>query len=199
MVAFDQTKVLLTGATGRVGGILRAHWGPDRYQLRLADVRPLGATTILASGEPESREMNRTPLQDHEEFVHCDCASYDQMLDACKGMDVVVHLAADPNPGSDWETSLLPRNVVGCYNAFHAAHEAGCYRIVFASSVNAVNGYAAEDWHGATGVGVDVPVWPVNTYGAAKCFGEVRGQETCPCYSWMRAHYTTHLAVCVTH
>ena len=33
---------------------------------------------------------------------------------------------ADPNPGSDWETSLLPRNVIGCYNGFHAAHEAGC-------------------------------------------------------------------------
>jgi nucleoside-diphosphate-sugar epimerase len=167
-----RTKVLLTGATGRVGGILREHWG-DRYQLRLADVRPLGAATILASGEPETRKMNYTPLQVHEEFIYCDCAVYEQMLDACKGMDVVVHLAADPNPGSDWETSLLPRNVVGCYNAFQAAHEGGCSRIVFASSVNAIVGYAVEDWHGAAGIGVNTPVWPANVYGAAKCFGEV--------------------------
>ena len=111
------------------------------------------------------------------EQVRCDCADYGQMLAACTGVDVVVHLAADPNPGSDWETSLLPRNVIGCYNAFHAAHQAGCSRIVFASSVNAVNGFEAENWHGATGLGVDTPVWPVNVYGAAKCFGEVRNLE----------------------
>ena len=172
-MADRKTTVLLTGATGRVGGILRAHWGSN-YQLRLADVRPLGAETILASGEPETREMNRAPLQDHEEFVYCDCADYEQMLAACSGADVVVHLAADPNPNSSWEESLLPRNVIGCYNAFNAAHEAGCSRIVFASSVNAVNGYETEGWHGAAGVGVDMPVWPVNVYGAAKCFGEVR-------------------------
>ena len=172
-MADRKTTVLLTGATGRVGGILRAHWGSN-YQLRLADVRPLGAETILASGEPETREMNRAPLQDHEEFVYCDCADYEQMLAACSGADVVVHLAADPNPNSSWEASLLPRNVIGCYNAFNAAHEAGCSRIVFASSVNAVNGYETEGWHGAAGVGVDMPVWPVNVYGAAKCFGEVR-------------------------
>jgi len=165
-------NVLLTGATGRVGGILREHWG-DRYNLRLADVRPIGADRILSSGEPETRAKNAKPLGPHEAFVHCECADFEQMAAACIGMDVVVHLAADPNPGSDWETSLLPRNVIGCYNGFHAASEAGCSRIVFASSVNAVNGYAEEDWHGEEGVGVGMPVWPVNVYGAAKCFGEV--------------------------
>jgi hypothetical protein len=30
-------KVLITGAAGLVGGILRLHWG-DRYQFRLADI-----------------------------------------------------------------------------------------------------------------------------------------------------------------
>lgn len=156
--------------------------------------------------------MNAKPLAPHETFVYCDCAVFEQMIAACNGMDVVVHLAADPNPGSDWETSLLPRNVIGCYNGFHAASEAGCSRIVFASSVNAVTGYAEEDWHGDEGVGVTMPVWPTNvcTYatnpppqldlwvsetllafsdGAAKCFGEALG----------RVYSTSHnlSAICV--
>ena len=102
---------------------------------------------------------------------------------------VQVHLAADPNPGADWETSLLPRNVIGCYNGFQAAHEAGLSRIVFASSVNAVNGWAEEEWTADEGVSADVPVWPVNVYGAAKCFGEALG----------RVYSTSHglSAICV--
>jgi len=35
------TTVLITGAAGLFGGILRQHWG-DRYPLRLADVKPVG-------------------------------------------------------------------------------------------------------------------------------------------------------------
>ena len=61
-----------------------------------------------------------------------------------EGTGGAVAAQADPNPGSDWETSLLPRNVIGCYNGFHAAHEAGCARIVYASSVNAVTGYGDQ-------------------------------------------------------
>ena len=40
-------KVLLTGATGRVGSILRREWG-DRFELRLADIRELGDTSLAA-------------------------------------------------------------------------------------------------------------------------------------------------------
>ena len=84
---------------------------------------------------------------------------------------------------------MLPRNVIGCYNGFQAAHEAGLSRIVFASSVNAVNGWAEEEWTADEGVSADVPVWPVNVYGAAKCFGEALG----------RVYSTSHglSAICV--
>ena len=141
-------KVLITGAAGLVGGMLRSHWG-DRHQLRLADIRPVD------------------DLASHEEFVETDIAEYDQMLTACGGMDVVVHLAADPRGRAEFYDTLLPLNIIGAYNAFEAARESSCHRIVFASSINVVMGYRGED-----DVKWDVPVYPLNVYGATKCWGE---------------------------
>jgi nucleoside-diphosphate-sugar epimerase len=130
-----------------VGTILRRQWG-DRYDLRLADMR--------AVKDPGPHET-----------VQIDIREYAQMLEACRGMDTVVHLAADKNQDAEFYETLLQLNIIGAYNAFHAAFKAGCRRIVFASSVNAVLGYNGErpvEWHD--------PVFPVNVYGATKCFGE---------------------------
>jgi dTDP-4-dehydrorhamnose reductase len=145
-----------------------------------------------------------TSLADHESFTLLDITQYDQFLAACEGVDTVVHLAATPGAPDDPEGfygSLLPLNVIGTYNAFAAASAAGCKRIVFASSVNAVLGYVGNNEDGvnpaggwsspkdgvytpgrvqyhADGVGEgsgnrwDAPVWPVNVYGATKCWGE---------------------------
>ena len=141
-------KILLTGAAGFVGGILRSHWGAS-YQLRLADVEPIEDVAA------------------HEEYIQVDITRAEQMLQACQGMDTVVHLAADPSPAAEFYDTLLPLNIVGAYNGFEAARQAGCQRIVFASSVNAVLGYGGEvttSW--------DVPIFPQNVYGATKCWGE---------------------------
>ena len=137
-------KILLTGAAGFVGGILRSHWGTS-YQLRLADVRPIEDVAV------------------HEEFTQVDITRPEQMLQACQGMDTVVHLAADPSPGAEFYDTLLPLNIVGAYNGFEAARQAGCQRIVFASSVNAVLGYG-----GKVTTSWDVPIFPQNVYGATK-------------------------------
>ena len=59
-------KVLVTGAAGLVGGILRSHWG-DRHQLRLADIRPV------------------ENLAAHEEFAETDITAYDQAVQSCEG------------------------------------------------------------------------------------------------------------------
>lgn len=141
-------KVLLTGAAGFVGEILRRHWG-DRFDLRLADIKPIGDA----------------------EAIKLDIADYDAMRSACQGVETVVHLAADPSPNADFYDSLLSRNVVGTYNVFEAAREAGCRRVVFTSSVNAILGYSPE-----TPVPWDAPIFPINVYGATKCWGEALGR-----------------------
>ena len=149
----DKMKVLVTGAAGLVGGHLRTHWG-DRYRLRLADIQPV------------------EDLAAHEEFMEMDITDYDAFLAACQGVDAVVHLAADPSMAAEFYRTLLPLNIIGCYNGFEAAREAGCKRIVFASSINAILGYGREGGP----VRWDAPVYPVNVYGATKCFGEALGR-----------------------
>ena len=143
----------MTGAAGRVGTILRQHWG-DRYDLRLADVRPV------------------EELAAQEAFVELDIADPGAFTKACEGIDTVLHLAADPSPRADFYESLLQRNLIGGYNGFEAARQAGCRRLVFASSINAVLGYGSSD----TAATWEAPVFPQNVYGASKCWGEALGR-----------------------
>ena len=139
-------KVLITGAAGRIGSFLTSHL-PDRYDLILSDIRQ--------------------PADTHgHSFVEADITEFEQIQSLCQGVDTVVHLAADSNTGAKWE-SLLPRNIIGAYNMFEAAHQSGCRRVVFASSINAVYGYPRD-----VQVHTDMPVRPPNLYGATKAWGE---------------------------
>lgn len=139
--------VLVTGAAGTYGRILRTEWG-DRYRLRLADVNEVDVATAAANKVQWSIGTNgfavcdgaAIPLAAHEEYVPLDSSDYTAMLAACQGVDTVIHLAADPRPNADFHGSLLGANVIGVYNAFEAAVEAGCRRVVFASSVHAMLG-----------------------------------------------------------
>jgi thioester reductase-like protein len=85
-------------------------------------------------------------------------------------VETVVHLAANPAPDAPW-SDLLPLNVVGTYNVLAAARQAGCRRVVLASSVHAVTGYAHD-----VQVRTDDPVNPGTLYGVTKCFGEALGR-----------------------
>ncbi len=139
-------KVLLTGAAGRIGTFFAGHEA-DRYDFVLTDVRQ----PADAHGHP---------------FVAADISDMEAMRRLCQGIDTVVHLAADPSTEATWE-SLLPRNIIGLYNVFQAAHEAQCRRVIFASSVNAVSGYPPD-----VQVHTTMPVRPPNLYGATKVWGE---------------------------
>ena len=143
-------KILITGAAGYIGSYLRRYWG-DRYDLRLADIKPV------------------EDLAAHEQAVKLDIAEYEPFLNACQEIDTVVHLAADPSMQAEFYDTLLPLNIIGCYNAFEAARQAGCKRLIFASSVNAIAGYNNSEHEG---VKWDAPIFPVNVYGATKCWGE---------------------------
>jgi nucleoside-diphosphate-sugar epimerase len=139
-------KVLLTGAAGRVGSFLTSHL-TDQYDFVLTDIQ--------------------RPADSHGfPFTEADITDLEAMQALCRGIDTVVHLAADPRMHATWE-SLLPNNLVGVYHIFEAAQQAGCRRVIFASSVNAVFGYPAE-----LQVQTDMPVRPLNLYGASKAWGE---------------------------
>ena len=100
-----------------------------------------------------------------------DIREVDAFVDVCRGVDTVVHLAAFPGGRAEFYDTLLELNIIGCYNAFHAAHTAGCRRLVFASTIDVVGGYAEEE-----DVPWDEPVCPTTVYGATKCWGEALGR-----------------------
>ena len=138
-------KVLITGAAGEIGSILTLEL-TKRYHVVLTDMR-----------EPAA--------QPHP-FIEADITDLKAMQAICKGVDTVIHLAADSSDNAPWE-SLLPNNIVGTYNVFQAAHEARCRRVIFASSGHTVSGYPID-----TQVHPNMPVRPANLYGATKVWGE---------------------------
>lgn len=141
--------VLMTGAAGRIGSAFFAATA-DRYQFRLAD-----------------RNAGAIRSQPGHSAVELDVADLGGCQGACAGIDVVVHLAADPSPEAEFYPSLLENNIKGTHNVFRAAKDVGCRRVVFASSVHAVLGHAQ-----GRPVSADAPVRPLNMYGVSKCFGE---------------------------
>ena len=145
-------SILLTGAGGDIGTEFRAYSG-DRYAMRLA-----GRSDI--------------PLQDGEraEVISLDIADLDACQAACRGIDTIVHLAADRRMYAEFYDSLLENNIKGVYNIYRAAKDQGVRRVIFASSVNAVAG-APDQYQAHT---TSVPV-PLNIYGASKVFGEAIG------------------------
>ena len=151
--ADGKLKVLITGAAGRIGSYFALH-SDDKYDLRL----------LCRDGDDTSE------IEPLGELVVADIGDLDAFKAACEGVDVMLHLAADPSPNATWD-SLLPNNIVGGYHAFAAAKHAGVRRVVYASSIHAVSGY-----RGNRQVHIADPVNPGDLYGVTKCFVEALGR-----------------------
>jgi nucleoside-diphosphate-sugar epimerase len=151
--SFMTKRVLLTGAAGRIGMALLEFY-PDRYTYRLAD-------------RDVSRLNNPPGHGKQHEVVEANLADLEACQGLCAGMDAVIHLAADPSPRSDFYASLLDNNIKAAYNIFRAAKDQGCQRVVFASSIQVIEGHPldAQAWP-------DSPIKPMNMYAVTKAFGE---------------------------
>jgi uronate dehydrogenase len=140
-------RLLLTGAAGGLGRVLRPRLKPWCTLLRLSDIADLGSA---ASGE----ELQPAALEKADQ-VHA-------LLD---GVDAVVHLGGVSVEGPF--EPILQANIVGAYNLYEAAREHGVKRIVFASS-NHVTGFYRQD----EVVDPSMPMRPDGHYGLSKAFGE---------------------------
>jgi uronate dehydrogenase len=105
-----------------------------------------------------------------DELVLADILDLDAMVAACDGVAAVVHLAAQPAE-AEFRSVLLPRNLDGVWAVFEAAVQAGVPRVVFASTIQTVQGYPADVL-----VGPDDSPRPISVYGATKLFGESLGR-----------------------
>ncbi|CAN5627022.1 NAD(P)-dependent oxidoreductase [soil metagenome] len=152
-------RVLVTGAGGRIGSHL-AESLRDRFDLRLQ----------YRNTMPEI-----PPVSD---WGKADIAEYDQILPLLEGIDVVVHMAGEPNTSGTWE-EVHRDNIVGMYNLLEAARVQGVKRVIFASTNHVMGMY---DRDGSWPVYASMPVRPDSLYGVSKAFGENLG----------RYYYDTH-------
>ena len=153
-------KILITGISGLIG------------QIAYQDLKNDFDITGLSRRELKGIKYFRNSITELKSIIP-----------AFKGQDTVVHLAADPSDLSPWE-SILPNNIIGTYNVFEAATQAGVKRIVFASSGSTIRGYERVSPYReiAEGQYGNVPdnfhkithqqTRPEGLYGVAKVWGE---------------------------
>ncbi|MDH4248348.1 MAG: NAD(P)-dependent oxidoreductase, partial [Deltaproteobacteria bacterium] len=140
-------RVLITGAAGVIGSVLRRELRGRFSVLRLSDIRDLG------------------PAGPGEEVALADIQDYKAMLKLMQGVDAVVHLGGSAD-GREWDT-ILRLNIVGGRNVFEAARQQGVKRVVFASSNHAMGLYSYEGFFSP-----DLPARPDTYYGLSKAFSE---------------------------
>jgi uronate dehydrogenase len=141
--------ILITGAAGRIGTMLRPRLAKQGRVLRLLDVAPLAQ-----------------PPGPAEEALTASVTDLAAMTAACAGVDAVIHLGGIPAEDS-W-APILDVNINGTYTVFEAARRAGVPRVVFASSNHAV-GFASPE---TFPVADDAAPVPDTYYGVSKAAGE---------------------------
>ena len=148
----QQKKILITGAAGRIGRVLREGLKDD-YRLSL-----LYHNTIL-------------PARPGEDVHVSSITDMNRVIAAAKGVDVVVHMAGNPYGNASFE-DILEANIRGTYTVYEAARRSDVHRVVFASS-NHVTGYYEKNGIGTT---TEVNARPDSFYGASKAYGEDLGR-----------------------
>lgn len=150
-------KVVLTGAAGVIGRAVREHLG-DRYEFVSITRKPTEFTNVIG-----------------------DISDFDAIRPAFDGADAVVHLAASISVDSPWE-SVLSDNLIGTYNVYEAARQAGLTCIVFASSNHTIGGYELDgapriyDMDDPRSYDHNAEIRPDSLYGVSKVYGEALGR-----------------------
>jgi uronate dehydrogenase len=143
-------RLLITGAAGGIGQVLREGLRGLAPTLRLMDREPLTAGP-------------------GEEVDNGDIRNLQDARRAAAGCDAIVHLAAIAQE-APFE-AILDVNVRGTYNIFEAARLEGCRRLVFASSNHVIGFYPVGET-----LTPEVPIRPDGYYGVSKAFGEALGR-----------------------
>jgi len=145
-------KVLLLGATGRIGkGFIEEYL--EKY------TKDYDLVLGVHSKKPGKKGKLKS--------IKIDISNIKSLKKSMAGVSVVVNLAANSNAEAKFEDLVKP-NLIGTYNVFEAARLVkGVKRVIFASSVHAINAYPHR--HEVTGK--ETPM-PLDFYGATKAFGE---------------------------
>ena len=155
----SREKILITGMSGLIGQVV-ANRLKSTYDLSALNRRLIKGVKCYQSNINDLAEIRA----------------------AFEGIDIVIHLAAAIE--SDWN-GFLQSNIIGTYNVFEAARQAGVRRIIYASSGAVISGYENQfpyqeiaqgeyekvprSWSNLTH---ETQVWPQGIYGCTKVWGE---------------------------
>jgi uronate dehydrogenase len=140
-------RILLTGAGGGLGKILRQGLAPLCKTLRLSDRVDLGEAAL------------------NEEIVIADLDDMDAVMEMTKDVDAVAHFGGKSVEGKYKE--ILHSNIMGGYHVYEACRLNGVPRIVYASSNHAIGYYPRTQR-----IDDSVPHRPDTLYGVSKAFVE---------------------------
>ena len=139
-------KVLVTGASGRIGRVLVHGLPSSGFELRPTD----------------RTNANPDPVAD---LVVADLADPATCRDLVRGVDAVVHLAGHPNT-DDWDEAMRI-NVEMARQVFSAAADTGVRSIVYASSIHVAGMHPV-----GTRFDSETAIAPDGAYGSSKAMAE---------------------------
>lgn len=144
-------RLLLTGAAGGLGKVLRESLKPSAAVLRVSDISDMA------------------PAAANEEVVPCDLADKQAVDALVQGCEAIVHLGGVSVERPFEE--VLEANIKGVFHIYEGARRHGARRIVFASS-NHVIGFHKQTDH----IDASAMRRPDGYYGLSKSFGEDMAQ-----------------------
>lgn len=140
-------KIVLTGASGRLGSYLREPLSKITKKLVSTDKEDIGKTLH------------------NEVFKKLNIKNFKEVNKILKKTDLIIHFGAYSNEGPFLE--ILDSNILGTYNIWKSAKKNKIKRIIFASSIHSVGMYRANET-----INHKVMHKPDTFYGLSKCFGE---------------------------
>jgi uronate dehydrogenase len=141
-------RLLLTGAAGGLGKVLRERLRPYANVLRLSDIAAM------------------TPaIDDREEVVPCDLADKQAVHQLVEGVDAILHFGGVSVERPFEE--ILGANICGVFHIYEAARRHGVKRVIFASSNHVIGFYKQDETLDAHS-----PRRPDGYYGLSKSYGE---------------------------
>ncbi|UTW00038.1 NAD(P)-dependent oxidoreductase [Marinomonas rhizomae] len=144
-------RVLITGAAGHLGNVMRPRLNDWATEIRLSDIAKVD------------------DLKSNEHFVPCDLGDADAVISLVEGCDAIVHFGGVSTENTF--DNILNGNIKGAYNLYEAARKNGVKRIFFASSNHVVGFHDRE-----TLLDAHCAMRPDSMYGLSKCFGELLAQ-----------------------
>jgi uronate dehydrogenase len=140
-------KVLVTGASGHLGGML------------FESLANLGYKDIIGT------DLKKKNIRKNQKFILADLKNLKATTKMTKGVHAIVHFGAIPI--EDTQLNILQNNIIGTYNLFEAARINKVRRVIFASSNHAIGFHRRT-----TKLNHFSTQRPDSHYGLSKAFGE---------------------------